>query len=78
MMETDETVPHLLNASRTLVSEAEYGKLPTYSFLPMVPPEVARSLKSTRHHAKQTHWKRSTDGEIIRNNAIGRQWAGYF
>src|SRR5688572_18495454 len=27
MMETEDTVPHLLNASRTLVSEAEYGKL---------------------------------------------------
>jgi hypothetical protein len=29
MIETDETVPHLLKASRTLCSLAEYGKLPT-------------------------------------------------
>jgi hypothetical protein len=29
MMETEATVPHLLNASRTLCSDAEYGKLPT-------------------------------------------------
>src|SRR5688500_16248592 len=50
-------------------------------FCPWLPPEVARSLNSARHHAKQTHWKRSRRAKsyvLTGYDASGQPFSRFF
>src|SRR5690606_24211667 len=61
----DSTVPCSANLDDSPCSVAEYGKLPTYNFLPIGPPDGVRPLSGDGHHARRLiHGKGNAQDDI--------------